>query len=145
MPTYRLHFILFINLVERRGVLRVPPPVADRALRVAWTITDADTDPDCMIARGTRGPRIIQIYGQPFGNRAIYIAPFGDAYEKIGTIQRRLAWPLHKDDTLFQSGRPTGLNIYFSHLFFIFSLFWQGIQTMTRLDRFSVGSETTFE
>ncbi|KAI0271893.1 hypothetical protein BGY98DRAFT_922624, partial [Russula aff. rugulosa BPL654] len=39
--------------------------------------------------------------------------PFGDAYEKIGTIQRRLAWPLHKDDTLFQSGRPTGLNIYF--------------------------------
>ena len=43
----------------------------------------------------------------------ITIAPFGDAYEKIGTIQRRLAWPLHKDDTLFQSGRPTGLNIYF--------------------------------
>ena len=41
------------------------------------------------------------------------IALFGDAYEKIGTIQRRLAWPLHKDDTLFQSGRPTGLNIYF--------------------------------
>ncbi|KAI0035511.1 hypothetical protein K488DRAFT_43059, partial [Vararia minispora EC-137] len=41
------------------------------------------------------------------------IAPFGVAYEKIGTIQRRLAWPLHKDDTLLQSGRPTGLNIYF--------------------------------
>ncbi|KAI0322384.1 hypothetical protein OF83DRAFT_1049414 [Amylostereum chailletii] len=41
-------------------------------------------------------------------------APFGVAYEKIGTIQRRLAWPLHKDDTLLQSGRPTGLNIYFS-------------------------------
>ncbi|KZV62505.1 hypothetical protein PENSPDRAFT_591305, partial [Peniophora sp. CONT] len=40
-------------------------------------------------------------------------APFGVAYEKIGTIQRRLAWPLHKDDTLLQSGRPTGLNIYF--------------------------------
>ncbi|KAF8187970.1 hypothetical protein K438DRAFT_1594780, partial [Mycena galopus ATCC 62051] len=46
---------------------------------------------------------------------------------KIGTIQRRLAWPLHKDDTLFRSGRPTGLNIYapvsknivsiFDHLF----------------------------
>ncbi|KAI6107022.1 hypothetical protein EV401DRAFT_2004943 [Pisolithus croceorrhizus] len=32
-------------------------------------------------------------------------------------IQRRLAWPLHKDDTLFRSGRPTGLNIDspFSH------------------------------
>ncbi|KAI0315887.1 hypothetical protein OF83DRAFT_1061299, partial [Amylostereum chailletii] len=39
--------------------------------------------------------------------------PFGVAYEKIGTIQRRLAWPLHKDDMLLQSGRPTGLNIYF--------------------------------
>ncbi|KAF9045869.1 hypothetical protein BDP27DRAFT_1243728, partial [Rhodocollybia butyracea] len=33
--------------------------------------------------------------------------------KKIGTIQRRLAWPLHKDDTLSRSGRPTGLNIYF--------------------------------
>ncbi|EKM50586.1 uncharacterized protein PHACADRAFT_104441 [Phanerochaete carnosa HHB-10118-sp] len=39
--------------------------------------------------------------------------PFGVTYEKIGTIQRRLAWPLHKDDTLSRSGRPTGLNIYF--------------------------------
>ena len=47
----------------------------------------------------------------------MFIAPFGDAYEKIGTIQRRLAWPLHKDDTLFQSGRPTGLNIYFIPFF----------------------------
>ncbi|KAF9012586.1 hypothetical protein BDQ17DRAFT_1232083, partial [Cyathus striatus] len=41
--------------------------------------------------------------------------PFGVTYEKIGTIQRRLAWPLHKDDTLSRSGRPTGLNIYFVH------------------------------
>lgn len=24
---------------------------------------------------------------------------FGDTYTKIGTIQRRLAWPLRKDDT----------------------------------------------
>ncbi|KAE9382835.1 hypothetical protein BT96DRAFT_845004, partial [Gymnopus androsaceus JB14] len=31
----------------------------------------------------------------------------GVTYEKIGTIQRRLAWPLHKDDTLFRSGRST--------------------------------------
>ncbi|TBU35820.1 hypothetical protein BD311DRAFT_814122, partial [Dichomitus squalens] len=38
--------------------------------------------------------------------------PFGVTYEKIGTKQRRLAWPLHKDDTLSRSGRPTGLNIY---------------------------------
>ncbi|KAI0355717.1 hypothetical protein OH77DRAFT_1539528 [Trametes cingulata] len=44
--------------------------------------------------------------------RAFSIVPFGVTYEKIGTIQRRLAWPLHKDDTLSRSGRPTGLNIY---------------------------------
>ncbi|KAF9270861.1 hypothetical protein L218DRAFT_889733, partial [Marasmius fiardii PR-910] len=43
-----------------------------------------------------------------------YPDPFGASYVKIGTIQRRLAWPLHKDDTLFRSGRPTGLNIYFT-------------------------------
>ncbi|KAF9018458.1 hypothetical protein BDZ89DRAFT_960069, partial [Hymenopellis radicata] len=39
--------------------------------------------------------------------------PFGVTYEKIGTIQRRLAWPLHKDDTLFQSGWSQDHNIYF--------------------------------
>ncbi|KAF8608838.1 hypothetical protein BDV93DRAFT_433948, partial [Ceratobasidium sp. AG-I] len=37
----------------------------------------------------------------------------GVTYTKIGTIQRRLAWPLHKDDTLVQSGRSTDRNIYF--------------------------------
>ena len=26
-------------------------------------------------------------------------ARFGSTYTKTGTIQRRLAWPLHKDDT----------------------------------------------
>jgi hypothetical protein len=52
-------------------------------------------------------------------SRTKTIAPFGDAYEKIGTIQRRLAWPLHKDDTLFQSGRSTDLNIYFTLNFYI--------------------------
>ncbi|TFL02224.1 hypothetical protein BDV98DRAFT_490516, partial [Pterulicium gracile] len=46
------------------------------------------------------------------GFTKLYV-PFGVTYEKIGTIQRRLAWPLHKDDTLARSGRPTGLNIYF--------------------------------
>ncbi|PCH44556.1 hypothetical protein WOLCODRAFT_76806, partial [Wolfiporia cocos MD-104 SS10] len=45
------------------------------------------------------------------------VVPFGVTYEKIGTIQRRLAWPLHKDDTLSRSGRPTGLNIYFAFYF----------------------------
>ncbi|KAH7334446.1 hypothetical protein B0J17DRAFT_534262, partial [Rhizoctonia solani] len=39
---------------------------------------------------------------------------FGVTYTKIGTIQRRLAWPLHKDDTLVQSGRSTDRNIYFT-------------------------------
>jgi hypothetical protein len=61
----------------------------------------------------TRGPYKISISSCQDQFCPIAIAPFGDAYEKIGTIQRRLAWPLHKDDTLFQSGRPTGLNIYF--------------------------------
>ena len=28
-----------------------------------------------------------------------FCARFGSTYTKIGTIQRRLAWPLHKDDT----------------------------------------------
>ncbi|EJT98026.1 hypothetical protein DACRYDRAFT_58052, partial [Dacryopinax primogenitus] len=32
--------------------------------------------------------------------RHLITVPFGVTYEKIGTIQRRLAWPLHKDDTL---------------------------------------------
>ncbi|KZP23603.1 hypothetical protein FIBSPDRAFT_736997, partial [Athelia psychrophila] len=44
--------------------------------------------------------------------------PFGVTYEKIGTIQRRLAWPLHKDDTLSRSGRSTDLNIYCFALLF---------------------------
>ena len=67
--------------------------------------------------RLTRGPYKINISNCQDQGSPITIAPFGDAYEKIGTIQRRLAWPLHKDDTLFQSGRPTGLNIYFSSIF----------------------------
>ena len=48
------------------------------------------------------------------GDASLVVVPFGVTYEKIGTIQRRLAWPLHKDDTLSRSGRPTGLNIYAS-------------------------------
>ena len=64
-------------------------------------------------------------HGQPESRKRVesasrsrmLFAPFGVAYEKIGTIQRRLAWPLHKDDTLSRSGRPTGLNIYFSSTF----------------------------
>ncbi|KAF9064460.1 hypothetical protein BDP27DRAFT_1230436, partial [Rhodocollybia butyracea] len=49
--------------------------------------------------------------------------PFGVTYEKIGTIQRRLAWPLHKDDTLSRSGRSTDLNIYFFPSGFLFGVY----------------------
>ena len=31
--------------------------------------------------------------------KAKFCARFGSTYTKIGTIQRRLAWPLRKDDT----------------------------------------------
>jgi hypothetical protein len=51
---------------------------------------------------------------------SITYVPFGETYDKIGTIQRRLAWPLHKDDTLVQSGSATADNIFwaltFSHI-----------------------------
>ncbi|KAI0362270.1 hypothetical protein OH77DRAFT_1386199, partial [Trametes cingulata] len=55
-----------------------------------------------------------QNYVRRTGDSRRHNVPFGVTYEKIGTIQRRLAWPLHKDDTLSRSGRPTGLNIYFA-------------------------------
>ncbi|EJD02330.1 uncharacterized protein FOMMEDRAFT_88070, partial [Fomitiporia mediterranea MF3/22] len=46
--------------------------------------------------------------------------PFGVTYEKIGTIQRRLAWPLHKDDTLFRVECTSVHNIYYHfHLSFL--------------------------
>jgi hypothetical protein len=60
-----------------------------------------------------------QKFGREVNCLVVFVVPFGVTYEKIGTIQRRLAWPLHKDDTLSRSGRPTGLNIYFVfHLFY---------------------------
>ncbi|KZT00586.1 uncharacterized protein LAESUDRAFT_665794 [Laetiporus sulphureus 93-53] len=61
----------------------------------------------------------MQKYAQRHLVRHTIIVPFGVTYEKIGTIQRRLAWPLHKDDTLSRSGRPTGLNIYFLSFSFL--------------------------
>ncbi|KAI0779330.1 hypothetical protein C8Q74DRAFT_1177482, partial [Fomes fomentarius] len=61
----------------------------------------------------TRRSSKMQDYARTDANPALISVPFGVTYEKIGTIQRRLAWPLHKDDTLSRSGRPTGLNIYF--------------------------------
>ncbi|KIM82665.1 hypothetical protein PILCRDRAFT_70206 [Piloderma croceum F 1598] len=55
----------------------------------------------------------------------LFIVPFGVTYKKIGTIQRRLAWPLHKDDMLSWSGRSMDLNIYFlcSSSVFLFNMF----------------------
>ena len=46
---------------------------------------------------------------------SMLIVPFGVTYEKIGTIQRRLAWPLHKDDTLFRVECTSVHNIYCSN------------------------------
>ncbi|KAI0332702.1 hypothetical protein GY45DRAFT_1213723, partial [Cubamyces sp. BRFM 1775] len=61
----------------------------------------------------TRGSSKRQNFARLVAHLTSQDVPFGVTYEKIGTIQRRLAWPLHKDDTLSRSGRPTGLNIYF--------------------------------
>ncbi|KAJ3726165.1 hypothetical protein C8R42DRAFT_660152 [Lentinula raphanica] len=49
----------------------------------------------------------------PLRFKYLFNVPFGVTYEKSGTIQRRLAWPLHKDDTLPQSGRTSVQNICF--------------------------------
>jgi hypothetical protein len=84
--------------------------------------------------RITRGLNKIEKFTCAIRSSTIIIAPFGDAYEKIGTIQRRLAWPLHKDDTLFQSGRPTGLNIYFAFSFFHFAQLALGKSAATCTD-----------
>ncbi|KIY64019.1 hypothetical protein CYLTODRAFT_359091, partial [Cylindrobasidium torrendii FP15055 ss-10] len=63
--------------------------------------------------------------------------PFGVTYVKLGTIQRRLAWPLHKDDTLLQSGSTTVLNIY------CFAFHWlllcRRIESIAASDSYSSG------
>ncbi|KAJ6581337.1 hypothetical protein B0H19DRAFT_928351, partial [Mycena capillaripes] len=64
----------------------------------------------------------------------IVLRPLRGVIRKIGTIQRRLAWPLHKDDTLFRSGRPTGLNIY--ALFF--QAFYNHFSIMVELVRIAL-------
>ncbi|KDQ08237.1 hypothetical protein BOTBODRAFT_118888, partial [Botryobasidium botryosum FD-172 SS1] len=60
------------------------------------------------------------------------IVPFGVTYEKIGTIQRRLAWPLHKDDTLFRVDdlRITIFIFFFPRTKYFFcsiSISWAGL------------------
>ncbi|KDQ08945.1 hypothetical protein BOTBODRAFT_117813, partial [Botryobasidium botryosum FD-172 SS1] len=58
------------------------------------------------------------------------VVPFGVTYEKIGTIQRRLAWPLHKDDTLF---RVDDLRIT---IFIFFALFFRFLCTSHNVSTF---------
>ena len=40
-----------------------------------------------------------QKYTEELYKKDLSAARFGSTYTKIGTIQRRLAWPLRKDDT----------------------------------------------
>jgi hypothetical protein len=47
--------------------------------------------------KNTEQSRIICTIKPP--NFSLKCACFGSTYTKIGTIQRRLAWPLRKDDT----------------------------------------------
>ena len=47
----------------------------------------------------------------------IPLSIFGLAYTKIGTIQRRLAWPLRKDDT--QNREAFHIFLKLRHLYFI--------------------------
>jgi hypothetical protein len=53
----------------------------------------------------------------------VFRPAFGLDTHKIGTIQRRLALPLHKDDTLVQIGWPSG-HIIFLDLLASLSLAW---------------------
>jgi hypothetical protein len=76
--------------------------------------------PDLVIASPS-GLNKIQNPVRELPNPSLQFVPFGVTYEKIGTIQRRLAWPLHKDDTLSRSGRSTDLNIYFVFLAYLSS------------------------
>ncbi|KAJ6590355.1 hypothetical protein B0H10DRAFT_1830798, partial [Mycena sp. CBHHK59/15] len=65
---------------------------------------------------------------------------------KIGMIQRRLAWPLHKDDMLSGGGRSMDLNIYFflpSH-FLVF--FFSSVSEQKKADQVVViGNVTGFD
>ena len=51
------------------------------------------------------------MYWLKYIKRTTYVCTrFGGTYTKIGTIQRRLAWPLRKDDTQIREA---------FHIFFI--------------------------
>ncbi|KAB2063787.1 hypothetical protein ES319_A10G241500v1, partial [Gossypium barbadense] len=51
------------------------------------------------------------------------IVPSGTS-DKIGTIQRRLAWPLRKDDTHKSRNGPNFFFFFFSHIFTALFLFF---------------------
>ena len=87
--------------MSQRSSLEVRAPIRKLQLHTAVAVTQP------------RKPNKMQKHFRTLPKFAHIYVPFGVTYEKIGTIQRRLAWPLHKDDTLSRSGRPTGLNIYF--------------------------------
>ena len=80
--------------------------------RSGWCQDGGDGLTQCR-GKSTRGLKKIQNFVSGLDLYILVFVPFGVTYEKIGTIQRRLAWPLHKDDTLSRSGRSTDLNIYF--------------------------------
>ena len=67
----------------------------------------------------------------------------GSTYTKIGTIQRRLAWPLRKDDTqireafqiFFLCGRDILNKLYELHCHFLLQItkyYFQGITSLNR-------------
>ena len=53
-----------------------------------------------------------------------YRSGFGPTYTKIGTIQRRLAWPLRKDDTQNREAFQTFTFIIITQVWIMIAL-WQ--------------------
>ena len=96
------------------------------------------------VETSTRDPNKMQNLAHDPLCLPLYNVPFGVTYEKIGTIQRRLAWPLHKDDTLSRSGRSTDLNIYFypSLQFFLTSINLTHLRPSSQYKWFAVQKST---
>ena len=66
---------------------------------------------------------------------------FGSTYTKIGTIQRRLAWPLRKDDTQNREA----FHIFWSRICLIFDIQLQCQSPKTDLIRDNPGKRLYFE
>ena len=54
-----------------------------------------------------------QEYTEELYKKAPHSARFGSTYTKIGTIQRRLAWPLRKDDTQIREAFHIFKNLFY--------------------------------